>query len=156
VVAAALELICKQNDEMVIQQGEVGREFYIIQSGKADVLVDSDGVRQKVASLGAGDYFGENALLYEEPRTATIKAVGGLKLLMLTSTKFGDLGLRSKLQFAKRNAVGGLGPAVAQKETQRRRSLVVQKSAAEESEIAEAIKRNTNLASVLSLDDTKV
>jgi len=156
VVAAALEHVSKHTDEMVIQQGDMGLEFYIIQHGKADVLVDSEGFLQKVASLGAGDYFGENALLHEEPRTATIKAAGPLKLLMLTSKKFQDLGLRSKLQFAKRKAVGGLGPAVAEKEAKRRMSLVVAKSSEEESEIAEAIKMNANLASVVTLDDTKV
>ncbi len=60
--------------ETVIRQGDPGELFYLIRSGAVDVLID-DGKRQnKVAQLKAGQYFGEAALITDEPRNATIVA----------------------------------------------------------------------------------
>ena len=58
-----------------------------------------------------GDYFGENALLRDEPRTATITAEGALSTFKITRDKFQELGLNDKLQFASRKAVGAGGGA---------------------------------------------
>ncbi|CAK9043385.1 unnamed protein product [Durusdinium trenchii] len=56
--------------QQVIKEGDPGDAFFIIRSGDAAVVV---GGRQ-VALLKEGDYFGENALLRDEPRSATILA----------------------------------------------------------------------------------
>ena len=56
--------------EIMIEQGEPGDAFYAIGTGQADVV--RDGVM--VASLGPGEYFGEVALLTDEPRNATVSA----------------------------------------------------------------------------------
>jgi putative ABC transport system ATP-binding protein len=60
--------------EVVIRQGDPGELFYLIRSGKVDVVVQQDGVSRQVAELGEGQYFGEAALLRDEPRNATIIA----------------------------------------------------------------------------------
>ena len=42
---------------------------------------------RKVANLKQGDYFGENALLRNEPRSATIKAITEIKTLKITQVE---------------------------------------------------------------------
>lgn len=58
--------------DVIIQQGDDGDNFYVIEKGEYDVLVkDQTGKQNKVASLTEG-FFGELALLYNCPRNATI------------------------------------------------------------------------------------
>lgn len=56
--------------EVIIQQGDHGDNFYIVESGQFDIFVNDN----KVASRGAKSSFGEVALLYNSPRNATVKA----------------------------------------------------------------------------------
>eukprot|EP00437_Effrenium_voratum_P004087 CAMPEP_0181422072 /NCGR_PEP_ID=MMETSP1110-20121109/13424_1 /TAXON_ID=174948 /ORGANISM="Symbiodinium sp., Strain CCMP421" /LENGTH=794 /DNA_ID=CAMNT_0023545155 /DNA_START=150 /DNA_END=2534 /DNA_ORIENTATION=+ len=136
--------------QTIITQGEVGREFFIIQSGEAEVLVGEAGSQKKVASLKQGDYFGENALLRNEPRSATIKAVTEIKTLKITQEKFQEMGLNEKIQFANRKAVGGGG----------KRQLVVQepspKTPDERQLMEKALKKNENIQTMVKLDEIRM
>jgi putative ABC transport system ATP-binding protein len=60
----------------IVRQGEEGHRFYLIRSGRVEVIHD-DGLpeRRIVATLGAGEFFGEQALIYERPRNATVQAI---------------------------------------------------------------------------------
>ncbi len=61
--------------EDVVVQGEPAEHFYVIESGRFDVLVREDGgPEEQVNVLGAGDWFGEIGLLHDAPRTATVRA----------------------------------------------------------------------------------
>jgi len=60
--------------QVVIRQGDAGDLFYLIRSGSVDVLISEDGEDKKVAMLKEGQYFGEAALITDEPRNATIVA----------------------------------------------------------------------------------
>ena len=60
----------------VFDQGDPGDRYYAIESGRVEVLVDERPVRVQ----GAGDGFGEIALLRELPRTATVRALEPLSL----------------------------------------------------------------------------
>jgi len=56
--------------EVIIQQGDEGDNFYIIDSGEVEVFVNGE----KVITIGEGGSFGELALIYGTPRAATVKA----------------------------------------------------------------------------------
>lgn len=68
----------------VVRQGEGGDRFYVIEEGEFEVLVDGF----RVAMLGAGEAFGERALLRDVPRTATVRALSPARLLALQRQDF--------------------------------------------------------------------
>lgn len=58
---------------MICKYGEPGEEYFILQEGQAEVRVmDDDGVLEEIKTISNGTGFGELALLYREPRSATI------------------------------------------------------------------------------------
>ena len=71
-------------DEVLAQQGTVGHEFFIVLDGHLMVL---DGKRP-VAQLYSGHFFGEIALLDGRPRTATVRAEGITRLLVVGHREF--------------------------------------------------------------------
>lgn len=133
---------------VIIKQGDMGNEFFVIRKGEASVTVAGN----KVATLKAGDYFGENALLRDEPRTATIAADDTLSAFKITRDKFQELGLNEKLQFANRKAVGGGGGARTALETK----PPSPKNDQERTLIGEALRKNDNLMTMVTLDDERV
>jgi hypothetical protein len=70
--------------EKIVTQGEPGKRFYLIAAGEVEIDVD-DGPRQTQA---AGECFGEIALLNDMPRTATVTALPGCRLLALDRRHF--------------------------------------------------------------------
>jgi len=83
-LADALTTESYGDSEAICKQGELGNKFYIIEEGKAVAAKDGNQVMQ----YGPGDYFGELALLRSQPRAATVKANGKVKLLSLDSKSF--------------------------------------------------------------------
>ncbi len=69
-IAARLERVDVAAGTTVVERGAAGDRFYLVAGGEVDVVLD--GVT--MSTLGAGDYFGEIALLHDVPRTATCTA----------------------------------------------------------------------------------
>jgi predicted MFS family arabinose efflux permease len=82
----------------VVREGDPGEDFYVIDSGEAEVL----GRR-----LGPGESFGEIALLRDVPRTATVRAVTDLALYALDRETFVDAVTGQDASLAAANAVIG-------------------------------------------------
>ena len=71
--------------DVVIRQGEAGEEFFLISDGTVEVMREG----HDVAALGAGDFFGEGALITGEPRNATVVANDNLDTYVLGKADFG-------------------------------------------------------------------
>lgn len=68
----------------IVEQGGAGDRFYLVEEGEVDVIHDG----RRVATLGAGDYFGEIALLHDVPRVATCVARSDVALFTLEREPF--------------------------------------------------------------------
>lgn len=68
----------------IIREGEKGKTAYLIQSGCVNITVSKAGKEVELAQMGAGDIFGEMALVAEATRTATVKAVTDTNLIVIT------------------------------------------------------------------------
>ncbi len=60
--------------DTVLRQGDPGDLFYLIRSGSVDVVIEENTQERTVAQLNQGQYFGEAALITDEPRNASIIA----------------------------------------------------------------------------------
>jgi putative ABC transport system ATP-binding protein len=71
-------------NEVIIQEGDVGEELFLISEG--EVEVDREG--HEVARLGPGDFFGELALMSGDPRNATVVATRPVDTYVLGKDDF--------------------------------------------------------------------
>jgi NADH dehydrogenase len=77
--------------DVVFYQGDVGDSVYIIESGECEVLQEKDGVQTVLAVLGAGEYFGEMAVLSDTSRNATVRARTRMNVLLVAKNDFDQL-----------------------------------------------------------------
>lgn len=83
-VASLTTEIVVPPDRVLCEKGQRGDEFFIIRSGEVQV---ADG-----PTLSDGDFFGEMALLNQEPRNATVTTTQPTDLLVLSRQEFRELG----------------------------------------------------------------
>jgi CRP-like cAMP-binding protein len=86
-----LDIVAQQTDEVdvregtvLVRQGDLGQEFFVVESGTAEATIDG----QHVRTFGPGDFFGEMALLEEERRTATVTATSPMVVIVMTRASF--------------------------------------------------------------------
>jgi NADH dehydrogenase len=77
--------------EAVFHQGDLGDRIYIIVKGRAEVVREHAGAELILAELGAGEYFGEMALVENTTRNATVRCVEALDVISLPKREFGLL-----------------------------------------------------------------
>ncbi len=83
----------------VFREGDSGSEMYIIESGSVEVLRAGRG--DPVAVLGAGDFFGEMAILEDQPRFASVRAKSAARLLKVDRAAFAGM-LKENFEIAVR------------------------------------------------------
>jgi CRP/FNR family cyclic AMP-dependent transcriptional regulator len=77
--------------KVMAQEGDRGREFFVLLQGEADVTKGDRSINR----LGEGDFFGEIALVTHMPRTASVTATSDVRVLVITERDFGALLKRS-------------------------------------------------------------
>lgn len=78
VVSAANELDVKAGT-VLVREGDLGRELYVIVDGEATVTRGG----RRAGTLRTGDFFGEMAFLDHGPRTATVTAARDMRVMIL-------------------------------------------------------------------------
>ncbi|MEY2428071.1 MAG: hypothetical protein QOJ40_956, partial [Verrucomicrobiota bacterium] len=79
-----------QPGDFVIRRGDPPTNFYVIEKGEVEVVrtTPGDGEGEVLAVLGAGSFFGEKALLSNEPRVASVRARTPLDVLVMGKNVF--------------------------------------------------------------------
>jgi HEAT repeat protein len=76
-------------NEMIAHQGDIGDEMYIIVSGEVHVIVETDETtRVELARRKPGEYVGEMAIISDEPRMASLIALGDVRALCINQKQF--------------------------------------------------------------------
>ena len=87
-IADVLESVAFADGQEVIKEGSEGDAFYIVEEGSAVASKLVDGQQKDVKTYSSGDFFGELALVQDQPRAATVVAKGELKCVMLGRKPF--------------------------------------------------------------------
>jgi lysophospholipid hydrolase len=89
---SSLEFVALYGGEVLMRQGDLGDDMYIVLSGRVRVTAtQADRSLRTIAELGSGETVGEMALVTGEPRVATVHAVRDTQLARLTRTSFDRL-----------------------------------------------------------------
>ena len=83
-LADALKKRVFPEGDVILAQGEGGIGFFVIGEGTVEYSVDG----KRVGSGGPGDYFGEVALIDDEPRSATVTAATDVTVYGMTRWDF--------------------------------------------------------------------
>jgi CRP-like cAMP-binding protein len=86
-IAGLADEIERPSGRVLAREGTLGREFFVLVDGAAEVRRGS----RRLALLGAGDFFGEIALVTRTPRTATVTLIEPSTLLVMSERDFDAL-----------------------------------------------------------------
>ncbi|MCB9981372.1 MAG: cyclic nucleotide-binding domain-containing protein, partial [Rhodospirillales bacterium] len=73
---------------LIMEEGEPGNCAYLIQSGVVEVFTQNEGRELRLAKLDLGQIFGEMALIFDELRTASVRALEDCNLIVITRQSF--------------------------------------------------------------------
>jgi CRP-like cAMP-binding protein len=91
-VASMLKPLIAVPGQYIVHEGDPGSEMFFVQRGSAEVLVGAD--EKCVRELTAGDFFGEMALLFTAPRSASVRTTSHCDMFSLSQA---DLELLMRL-----------------------------------------------------------
>ena len=70
-----------ESGETIVYQGDEGSCMYVIQDGEVEVVRSHNGSTVRLAVLGPGDIFGELSLFGNGKRSATVRAMGDVRIV---------------------------------------------------------------------------
>jgi HEAT repeat protein/ATP/ADP translocase len=92
---AALAEIAEEEEfpagEVIFEEGHPAEHLYITLRGKVEVFHRTGSTEHAIASLGEKECFGEMAILDEEPRSASVKAVAPTQVMKIDKESFAEL-----------------------------------------------------------------
>jgi serine/threonine protein phosphatase PrpC/CRP-like cAMP-binding protein len=94
-VMQSVEVRSYDDQAVIIREGDKGDELFIVLSGKVSVSRGGE----TLTRFGAGEHFGEMALIRAVPRSATVTSDGGAELIVIRRPDFFEL-LRSEHEIA--------------------------------------------------------
>jgi hypothetical protein len=77
--------------ETIVRQGTPADKLLIMVEGDADVVREEEGLERTIGSIGAGEVYGEVAIMRDEPRAASVRAKTDATLLTLDRDAFKNL-----------------------------------------------------------------
>ena len=70
-----------KDGEVIVKQGDAGDFMYEILNGQVEVFQEKEGEEVRLNILDKGDFFGEMAIFEREKRSATVRALGEVRVL---------------------------------------------------------------------------
>ena len=77
-------ILCYEDGKVIFEEDSIGKDVYIIESGKVEITKRINGRNVTIRILGKGDLFGENVMFANVPRPVTATAIGRTLLIPLT------------------------------------------------------------------------
>jgi len=74
--------------EFVVRQGEMGNCMYVIQAGKVEIFREADGHEVRLRVAGPNEFFGEMALVENDVRSASVRAMGKARIMQIDKRTF--------------------------------------------------------------------
>src|SRR5438093_5344319 len=87
--------------DVLFREGERGKEMYVIQAGKVNITKTVRETEKILATLGAGEFFGEMSILNHKPRSAGAVVAEDAKLLVIDPKTFEAM-IRGNVEIAVR------------------------------------------------------
>ena len=85
---------------VIIREGQPGKQLFIIQRGTVEVYRETDHGEVELNRLREGTFFGEMSILEEAPRSASVRAVTEVSLVIVPRIHFELLFERFPAQYA--------------------------------------------------------
>jgi small-conductance mechanosensitive channel/CRP-like cAMP-binding protein len=90
-LARRMRMIIYGPGEVVLRQGDPGDSLYVVRSGSVAVQLGAQGARRDVATLSAGQFFGEMSLMTGESRSATVVAKSDCECYIVDKEAFQEI-----------------------------------------------------------------
>ncbi len=120
-VISQSETACCEAGQVIIQKDSNEKDsFYVLAHGIVDVMIDG----QRVATLGQGDYFGEQALLTGSPRNASVVARTRSRIVVVPRALFKNMMDTAEDLYARQTVKKGVSPTARLAGMWQKRSLI--------------------------------